>query len=382
MKFTIVNDFPNEFLKTQEGPFISLYQPTHRHSPDNLQDPIMYKNLVKKVEESLKEGYSKREIEPIMQPFYELADNKPFWQHAHDGLAILANKDGGIIYLLQRPVAELAVVADSFHIKPLIRIFQSADRYQVLGLNRSKFTIYEGDRYGLSEILFDEDTPTTIEDILGDEYDEKYLTAGTYAGPSGVGVFHGHGGKKENQAKVVEKFFRQVDRYVTEEVSKQSGLPLFLVALDEYHTTFQTISRNPYLQKKRIDIDYTALTTDKLNEIVWKEMEQVYLAKTDKLVESFRSAQAKLMASDDIAQVVRAAWEKRIDTVLIESDRIIPGKIDYETGHMVEGDLNNPGIDDILDDLAEKVIRNGGSVVVLPKERMPATTGVAATYKY
>ncbi len=382
MPFKIVNNFPNEFLKTQEGPFISLYQPTHRHSPDNMQDPIMYKNLIRKIEESLKEGYKKREVDAIMKPFYDLTNNKPFWEHAHDGLAILANKEGGIIYLLQRPVKQLAIVADSFHIKPLIRVFQSADRYQVLGLNRSQFTIFEGDRYGLSEILFDEETPTTIEEMLGDEYDDKYLTAGTYAGPSGVGAFHGHGGKKEDQSKITDKFFRQVDKYVTNEISKQSGLPLLLVALDEYHTQFQNISRNPYLRKKRIDMDYTALSAEKLNEIVWKEMEQVYLAKTEELVGAFRSAQAKLMASDDLAQVVRAAWEKRINTVLIESDRIIPGRIDLEKGQMIEGDLNDPGIDDILDDLAEKVINNGGSVVMLPKERMPSTTGVAATYNF
>jgi len=39
---------------------------------------------------------------------------------------------------LQRPVPELAVVAESFHVKPLIRILQSADRYHVLGLNRQQ----------------------------------------------------------------------------------------------------------------------------------------------------------------------------------------------------------------------------------------------------
>jgi len=38
------------------------------------------------------------------------------------------------VYRLQRPVPELAIVADSFHTKPLLRILQSADRYQVLAL--------------------------------------------------------------------------------------------------------------------------------------------------------------------------------------------------------------------------------------------------------
>ena len=155
-----------------------------------------------------------------------------------------------------------------------------------------------------------------------------------------------------------------------------------MVALDEYHTIFQNISRNPYLQKNRIIIDYTVLTPEKLNEIAWKEMEQVYLNKTKELVESFRIAQSKLMASDDIAQVTRAAWEKRIGTLLIEADRIIPGTIDLEKGQLIEGDLDHPEFDDLLDDLAELVIRNKGTVVIIPKERMPVTTGVAATYIY
>jgi hypothetical protein len=41
-------------------------------------------------------------------------------------------------YKLHRTVRELAIVADTFHIKPLIRIFPSADRYHVLGLNRHR----------------------------------------------------------------------------------------------------------------------------------------------------------------------------------------------------------------------------------------------------
>jgi len=45
-------------------------------------------------------------------------------------------------------------------------------------------------------------------------------------------------------------------------------------------------------------------------------------------------------------------------------------------------DLDNADVDDLLDDLGEQVLKNGGDVVVLPSERMPSSTGVAATYRY
>jgi hypothetical protein len=35
------------FLEDQKNPCLSLYQPTHRRHPENLQDPIRYKNLLK-----------------------------------------------------------------------------------------------------------------------------------------------------------------------------------------------------------------------------------------------------------------------------------------------------------------------------------------------
>jgi hypothetical protein len=41
-----------------------------------------------------------------------------------------------------------------------------------------------------------------------------------------------------------------------------------------------------------------------------------------------------------------------------------------------------PGAGDVLDDVAEAVLRNGGEVIVVPRERMPASTGLAAIYRY
>ena len=39
-------------------------------------------------------------------------------------------------------------------------------------------------------------------------------------------------------------------------------------------------------------------------------------------------------------------------------------------------------VDDLLDDLAELVLRMGGQVQVVPADRMPTQTGVAATYRF
>lgn len=381
MLYEIVKDFPNEALETKAETFISLYQPTHRHGPENQQDPIRFKNLIREIGQSLNKKYDKKQVESLLKPFEALAIDNEFWQHTTDGIAVFATESNCIIYRLQRTVEELVVVADSFHIKPLIRIFQSADRYHLLGINRNEFKLYEGNRYGFEKVEINSEIPQTSKEILGKEFTESTVTAGG-RGAGGSVVFHGQGSKKDEVDKDIERFFRSVDRIVLENYSRPTGLPLLLVSLDEYHSLFHTISHNPFLQKEGIKADSEALTIDELKESAWEKIEPLYIKKTKTLIEEFENTRAQDQGSDDINQVAKAAVENRVSRIMIESDRIIPGKIDFETGELKRETLENPGVDDILDDLAELIFKNKGEVVMLPKERMPSTTGAAATYRY
>lgn len=381
MLYQIVNDFPNEiFEEKSDGPFVSIYQPTHRKSSENKQDVIRYKNLVKEIEESLKQRYPRREISSILNTLHELAQDSEFWLHSYDGVAVFMVENKCIIYKLQRKVEELALVSDRFYIKPLIRYFQSADRYQLLGLNRKEFRLYEGNRYILDEIELPSDIPRTIEEALGDEYTESYLKAASYGG-NGRAMFHGHGSRKDEIEVDMERFFRVVDRVVYE-FSKSSKLPLMLVALPEYHTPFKKLSNNPYLMEEGIRVDFDSISLEKLKERAWKQMEIVYLNKTKEVVDRFENARAKFNGTDDLGQMVRAALENRVDTMLVEADRVIPGKINTETMQIEEGEISDPQVGDVLDDLAEIVLKNNGEVIVLPRERMPSTTGGAAIYRF
>src|SRR5262245_4066691 len=132
-----------------DAPCISLYQPTHRHHPDNQQDPIRYRNLRARLADSLRQKYPERTVQALMTKYRSLEGDRDFWNHRTEGLAILASPQTFQVFDLQRPVQELLVVAPSFYTKPLLRILQSADRYQVLCLSREHVSLYEGNRDAL-----------------------------------------------------------------------------------------------------------------------------------------------------------------------------------------------------------------------------------------
>ena len=133
-----------ELTSVHQPPCLSLYQPTHRWYPENQQNPIRFRKLVKELEASLRQKYPAIETRILLAPFEALAHDHPFWNHMLDGLAVLGAPSLFRVFLVQRPVPQLAVVADNFHIKPLRRFLQSVDCYQVIGLNLHQIRLLEG----------------------------------------------------------------------------------------------------------------------------------------------------------------------------------------------------------------------------------------------
>ena len=373
-----------ELASVQQPPCLSLYQPTHRRRPENQQDPIRFRNLVKELEASLLQKYPAAESRLLLEPFEKLAHEHDFWNHTLDGLAVLGGPSLFRVFHLQRPVAEFAVVADSFHTKPLRRFLQSVGRYQVLGLSLGKVHIFEGNRDALDEIDPAPGVPRTMVDALGDEAVESHMTVASYGGvgQGSAPMHHGDGGKQDGAEVKAERFFRAVDRAVLMHHSQPSALPLILAALPEHHHLFRRVSHNPFLIAEGISVNPDAVPIAELRNRAWQVVEPQYLAAMATLADEFAGAKSKGLGSDDLPQVAKAAAAGRVATLLIESDRQIAGRLDSATGRVDVADLSNPQVDDLLDDLGELVGNLGGKVMVLPAEKMPGRTGLAATYRY
>lgn len=373
-----------ELASAQQPPCLSLYQPTHRRSPENQQDPIRFGNLVKELEASLRREYPDAETRPLLEPFEALARDHAFWNHTLDGLAVLCGPGLFRLFRLQRPVAELAIVADSFHTKPLRRFLQSIDRYQVLGLSLRKIRLFDGNRDAFDEIDPAPGVPRTMTEALGDEQTESHSTVASYGGVGvdSMAMHHGHGGKEDQADNDMERFCRAIDRAVLKRHSRPSGLPLILAALPEHHHLFRRVSHNPFLAAEGVSINPDALPIDELREHAWHVIEPQYKARLAALTDGFAVAKSRGLGSDDLTEVARAAATGRVATLLIEADRQIAGRLDGETGRIELADLSHPQVDDLLDDLGELVVQMGGRVLVIPAERMPGRTGLAASYRY
>lgn len=378
-------DVLRDLLAGGEAPCISLYLPTRRTFPDKQQNPIRYRNLVREMQVSLAAKYPARDVRSIVEKFEELGRNDAFWMRRTDGLAVLAAPNRFEVFELQRAVPERVIVAESFHVKPLLRIVQSTDRYHVLALNRKQVKLYEGSRDVLGQVDLG-DIPATVTAALGEKVTEPYEgfhAIGPYHGNRGnSGIHHGRGQKKDDVDLDMQRFFRIVDRGILERHSRPTGLPLILAGLPQNVAGFRAVTRNPHVFDVAIELDPDSLAADELRAHAWQKIEPKYLARLADLADSYNLSRSRGLGTEDPAAIAAAAAQGRVGTLLIDADRLVPGKIDTATGRIERRELRDPDAGDVLDDLAEAVVRTKGEAIVVPPQRMPSTTGVAAIYRY
>lgn len=379
---SLSDDFPDLLLQSREGPCLSLYQPTHRQHPDNRQDPIRFRNGVRALEDSLQREYPGRELRPLLEPFHALGADDAFWNRTLDGLAVLGAPGFFRVYRLQRPVPERIVAADSFHLKPLLRIVQSADRYRILGLSRHEAKLFEGNRDVLDEVELLPGVPRSPADVGGEERDAERATR--HYGTAGSGKLTRHGTDVRQDAidRDTENFFRAVDRALLEHHTAADPVPLLLAALPENHHLFRRVSRNPSLSASALYVNADSISLDALRARAWGLVQPYYLERLAGLIDAFQAAHAKQLGSGDLSDLGAAVVAGRVGTLLVDADRVVPGRLDVQTGAIEPGTLAAPDTDDLIDDLAEAVLRSGGEVVVVPSERMPVQSGAAAIYRY
>lgn len=363
-----------DLLADQVPPCVSIYMPTARAKPPAAENPRRLQALIDKAKREMSRLYPEHDADVLLDRFRRLINDDATWSHPTDGLAVFGSQTTFQAIKLQRPPRELVEVGHGFHLKPLIRAQQFDERFQILGLTVNQVRLFEGNHETLEEVPLRR-VPGNIYEALGLPVPEFQGGAPATAGDEPLA-------NRISGVEDRERFFRIVDQAIWENYSRQSGLPLILCAVPRHHDAFRKISRNPHLTEQGIKLNPQSLSLDRLHEQAWEILEPHQRQRIAKVLDEYGRARAYEQGSEDIQQVAEAATFSRVGILLVDADKQVGGRIDPNTGHVQFGSIDSPDFEDLLDDIAEKVIKTGGQVLVMPHAQMPSQTGVAAIYRF
>jgi HAMP domain-containing protein len=353
-------------LASHDGPCVSIFLPTARHGPDTLEGPVRLTNLLRQVEADLEPSdIDRATIDQVLGPLRALVDDAPFWQHQSDGLALYASATLNRRFRVPLSFADSAVVGSRFRLLPLWSLVAGDGVFFIVSLSQNEVRVFEATSQTIDEVA-PGPVPRSLAEALAHEDPERQLQSRSVGG-SDV-QYHGHGAGSETDKATLERYFRAVDKGVTALLGPTRH-PVVLACVDYYLPIFQSVSKLANLADAVITGNPEHRTPDELLAAARPIIEPMQATHRAAIAERFAALAGTGKTLTDVAEIVTAADQGRVDTLLVRSDGFASGE-------------QPPEVAESLTDLAvADVLATGGTIAAI--EHIVATgTPIAAILRY
>lgn len=380
----VSKDVLNDLLEITGQPAISLFLPTFRTGREIEQGPIRLKNLLRTVARQLEDsGMRSRDVEDLLAPAIELLDEREFWEHQSDGLALFLTVDK--FERLRVPIHfdEHVIVARHFHLRPMIPPFSNDSRFCLLAFSQNHLRLFDATRFSMDELAI-EGIPTSLEDAMKYEDPEKQLQFRTQAPPQHgqrSAQFHGHGVGTDDSKDEILRYCHMIDNGLPKLLPDRSR-PLVIAAVDYLQAIYREANSYPHLLDGGVEGNPDQVQKDELHRKAWQVARPHFDRIRKRAVGQFSQMRENNRASTDLDEIVLAAQEGRIDTLFLNPKHEIWGRVDPENYRVQRHGEQQPDDVELLDYAARHTYRNHGTVFEMEVAEMPEQAAAAALYRY
>lgn len=370
------------------NPGVSIFLPTHVRGAEIRQDPIRLKNLAAEARDKLlAAGLSRPEADGMLAPTTALVEDYKFWQHQSHGLAVFLDGAGARHHKVPLPLPEQVVVGPGFHVKPLLPVLAADGAFLVLTITADQVRLFEASRFAMAE---DEgaNLPEDLGEVMGEPDYENPLQAGPANRPNVTGPVvtkaqvYGDSPEEWRKGRLVE-FIRRVAAALQSRLASDP-VPIVLVADAETGGHFQKLAALGPLLAGVVETDPAAMEEGALHEaayaLVQPRFDEGRRAAVERFEALYGSGDARAVTGMD--EVVRAAYQGRVDTLLLAEGENLWGRYDENADEVATGGEFAEAGEDLLDAAAARTLRHGGTVYVLPEDGMPEGVPAAALLRY
>lgn len=367
----------DSLIRTQAEPCVSIFMRTERTGREIQQNPIRLKNLIRQADDRLHQlGF--RSTEPILKPAIELIDDGSFWRRQGDGLAAFLSSDEAHYFSLPTTFEDLVVVADRYHLKPLLPVMSTGDYFYVLGLSQKYVKLFKGGRFSVGEVQL-EGVPASLREAL--RFDDREPSLQSHAAGRTTAVFHGQGLGKDDPKDDIKRYFRQIDAGLRE-ILHDEHAPLVLAGVDYLLPIYREATEYPNVMEAGIVGSPERVSVEQLHARAWEIVEPLFNRQRDDAKARYLSVADTPHGSSDVKRVVRAAHQGRVESVFVAVGEHLWGTwdSDSEAIHIHESAL--PGDVDLLDIAAAQTWMHGGNVYAVSSGEVPGGGHLAAALRY
>lgn len=345
---------------------VSIYLPTGPLPQDAAAARIAFKNLVSEALTQVEQaGLSTAELREHLD---DLHDDEEFWWTQAVSLAVLATPDRVRTFRLPNRLTEMVEVSDRFHVKPLLRSVTFPQAAFVLALAQGSVRLVEVTADVPASDVRVADLPTDVASAVG---------KASITDRSAVGRIQGSEGQKVR----MRQYARLID-HALRPVLGGLGVPLILAATEPLDAIYRSVNSYPLLADQGIEGNPEQISDADLATQARTVLDGIYAAELAELRETFEARADQGRGAVDLGDIARAATYGAVATLMADMDDVVSGYIDEESGALTIDDTDDARNYGIVDEIARRVLRNGGRVLALRRDDIPEGATAAAVLRY
>lgn len=339
-----------KLVAEKNSPCVTISLNTHRMHPDNLQDEILLKNLLKEAEERVINEFGKRQVTQLLEKL-DTVSNEIDVNHNLDSLHIfLSNETQEIVKSSWQSNHNGVHISDSFAIRSLIKNYNRSENYLVMLLSQSGVQLYEAVNDDIINEVRNDDFPfsknphfnTNTEKVS----DSKYLD------------------------DLVREFLNKVDKALVK-VCNETELKCVVIATEDNYSRLQQVADKPGVYLGYANIDYNKVETHHIAKQSWELVKKQQKQRRTEAIGEMQEAVAHGKVLTDLQEIYQASIDGRGDLLIVHQDfsQAVLMK-DDRTFDLVNDPTTANAIDDITSTIAWEVISKKGRVVFTSQDEI------------
>ncbi|MBV6488228.1 MAG: hypothetical protein H3C55_06885 [Pseudorhodoplanes sp.] len=348
---------------------VSIYLPTTPLTQHVGASQIAFRNAVTEASGQLQEaGLDKRRLAALLAPLDELADDDEFWRFQANSLAVLATPDSMRSFRLANKLSGIVEVSDRFLLKPLLRAVTFPHHAFVIAISENAVRLVE----------FAAELPPQAVKVP-----DLPRSAASAAGKSSLNdsapMRRVQGAEGQNMRLI--QYARKVDAAL-KPVLRAANAPLLIAATEPMASIFRSFCSAHTLLPGTIATSPDRMTEKELADAARPVLDAHYASEIAEFHKLYDVRKKQGRATSDIASAARAATFGAIQTILVDMDNVVPGKVDEESGAVTFAERAGADSYGVVDEIAGRALATHARVLAVRKSDLPERGDLAAILRY
>jgi len=182
-------------------------------------------------------------------------------------------------------------------------------------------------------------------------------------------LIHGHSSGPSDAKHDLERYFRRVERAVTAALHHTTS-PLLLAGVTGQHVLYRRLNHHPYLLNEGIVGNPKHRSVLELHQQAWPLVRSARPRPADAAIDQYEQLRGTGRTTEVIEEIVLAAVEGEIGTLLVSTNRNVWGRFDPARREVAVHPTREARDEELTNLAAVHTLRHGGAVYTVAAEEL------------